>query len=332
MRVKTRWILLGLVFAGGCGVPEPGDLEGDGGELDAAAPPPGDAAPPPRDGAVSVDGSSAPSCRAGGVPGVCIDIATCAGTHTAGLCPGPANIQCCTPRTGTVAMCDPAAMPTPNTGLTEAPGQGGCLPGMLRVAAFCVDRYEASLQLTTGAEWSPYWNPGTRAVRALSRAGAVPQGYINGRQAAAACAAAGKRLCTDQEWLRACRGPTSTTFPYGNTRMTGVCNDDRIKHPAVEYFGTSDPSVYGMIQHPCLNQLDHSVDPSGQRTGCVTTEGALDMMGNLHEWTADPAGTFRGGYYMDTTRNGPGCLYATTAHDTSHWDYSTGFRCCANPQ
>ena len=54
-------------------------------------------------------------------------------------------------------------------------------------------------------------------------------------------------------------------------------------------------------------------------------------MGNLHEWTADPSGTFRGGFYVDTTINGPGCLYATTAHDTGHWDYSTGFRCCADP-
>ena len=56
----------------------------------------------------------------------------------------------------------------------------------------------------------------------------------------------------------------------------------------------------------------------------------LDMMGNLHEWTANPAGTFRGGFYVDTTVNGEGCLYDTTAHDVLHWDYSTGFRCCAD--
>jgi sulfatase modifying factor 1 len=41
---------------------------------------------------------------------------------------------------------------------------------------------------------------------------------------------------------------------------------------------------------------------------------------------------FRGGYYVDTSLNGNGCLYATTAHDTSYWDYSTGFRCCADLQ
>ena len=41
-------------------------------------------------------------------------------------------------------------------------------------------------------------------------------------------------------------------------------------------------------------------------------------------------GTFRGGYYQDTHRNGDGCTYRTTAHDVSYHDYSTGFRCCAD--
>ena len=33
---------------------------------------------------------------------------------------------------------------------------------------------------------------------------------------------------------------------------------------------------------------------------------------------------------FDTVKNGNGCLYRTTAHSYSHWDYSTGFRCCAD--
>lgn len=55
------------------------------------------------------------------------------------------------------------------------------------------------------------------------------------------------------------------------------------------------------------------------------------MMGNLNEWTADANGTYRGGYYVDTAINGQGCLYTTTAHDMDYLDYSTGFRCCADP-
>jgi hypothetical protein len=221
--------------------------------------------------------------------------------------------------------CDPAAMPLPNEGLVEEPGTGGCPAGMVRVDVFCIDRFEASLE-----GWSPYFNPGAAPPAARSLRGAVPQAYISGVQAGAACAAAGKRLCTDAEWLRACGGPAGTTYPYGDTLAPGACNDARAVHPAVEYFGTTDPSIWSMLDHPCLDQLPDSLDPAGANAACVAAEGAYDLMGNLHEWTADPAGTFRGGFYVDTVINGPGCLYATTAHDASYWDYSTGFRCCAD--
>ena len=54
------------------------------------------------------------------------------------------------------------------------------------------------------------------------------------------------------------------------------------------------------------------------------------MVGNLDEWTADPSGTFQGGYYLDTHLNGDGCEYRTMAHEAWYHDYSTGFRCCAD--
>lgn len=184
--------------------------------------------------------------------------------------------------------------------------------------------------IADGSSHSPFQNPGTASVRAVSIGGAIPQAYINGVQAAAACEASGKRLCTDTEWLRACEGPMGTTYPYGDTKEPGVCNDARAVHPAVEYFGTNASWIWSELGNACIDQLPDSLDPTGSRQGCVTADGMFDMMGNLHEWTADPAGTFRGGFYVDTVLNGPGCLYATTAHDTSHWDYSTGFRCCAD--
>ncbi len=271
------------------------------------------------------------ACSVSGIPGTCQLVSECAGVATAGHCPGPTEIQCCTAPYDAGPMCDPSAMPTPNDGLTEGPGDPGCPSGMLRVDTFCIDRYEASLERVSGGTWSPYHNPGTERVRAVSIANAVPQAYISGTQAAAACGEAGKRLCTDVEWLRACQGPSGYTFPYGNTREDGVCNDARAVHPAIERFGTSDDWIWSELGDACIDQLPDSLALTGSHPGCITTEGALDMMGNLHEWTADPAGTFRGGYYVDTVLNGPGCLYATTAHDVSHWDYSTGFRCCADP-
>ncbi len=295
-------------------------------------------------------------CKVGGVSGFCGDVSKCAGTATPGYCPGPASIQCCTPKgetgpppadagdTGGWCPTDPTS--SPNAGLTEEPGDGGCPKGMLRVAAtpsFCVDRFEANVEVQDAGAWkpwSPYYPPPTLGlIRAISLRGAVPQGYISGDQAQRACMGSKKRLCTNEEWLRACQGPKSTTYPYGTTRVAGTCNDARTPHPAVQCFGTSASWIWGEIGWPGINQQAKTVDRTGARTGCVTAEGAFDMMGNLHEWIYDDpskyptpvkAIDFRGGFYADTVVNGEGCLYRTSAHGFTHWDYSTGFRCCAD--
>ncbi len=275
------------------------------------------------------------ACSVAGVPGVCVHVDDChaPNSSTPGLCPGPAGIQCCAELTNPF-MCDPADHPQPNAGMFEAVRAPGCPAGMIDVAGFCIDRYEAFLVEVQAngstTAWSPYHHPGMRRVRAMSAAGAVPQGYIDGRSAEAACLEAGKRLCSDDEWLRACQGSGGATFPYGEVRQGGDCNDARAVHPAIELFG-NDPNPFSRIQEPCINQLPDSVDPSGTNSACISEDGVFDMMGNLHEWTAASSGIFRGGYYVDTYRNGPGCLYRTTAHGRGHWDYSTGFRCCADP-
>ena len=337
------WCLcMGALLVAGCGEPMPAPDAGgamDASGFDARVEQDAGTSPDAWMLDASVPDSSLPdggwgACSVDGVAGECIDVSACDGERMAvpGHCPGPASIQCCVPM-GSTTMCDPAVMPTPNEGLTEEAGEDGCPSGMVRVTPdFCVDRFEASLMEIRAdgseASWSPFHNPGTRRMRAVSLRGAVPQGYITGVQAAAACSEAGKRLCTDTEWLRACQGSAGTTYPYGATRMTGVCNDHRDVHPAVERFGTSADWIWSRLGDACINQLPMSLALTGDYEGCESESGALDMMGNLHEWTADPAGTFRGGFYVDTVLNGNGCLYRTTAHDTGHWDYSTGFRCC----
>jgi len=266
-------------------------------------------------------------CSVDGAPGLCLDVAICPGTSTPGRCPGPAQIQCCT---DPQEACDPTAAPTPNAGLVETPIDPRCPDGMVVAGSACIDQFEASLVRADGTgSWSPYLNPGSTAVRAVSLAYAVPQAYISGQQAEQACNLAGKRLCTDAEWLAACQGPGALTYPYGSTRQPGRCNDARGTHPAYEYFGTTDSSVFNMLDNRCLNQLPAGLALTGQYAGCESPAGAFDMMGNLHEWTSAPQGTFRGGFYVDTRINGNGCQYRTTAHGRSYWDYSTGFRCCA---
>lgn len=204
---------------------------------------------------------------------------------------------------------------------------GPCPREMALAGSTCVDRWEASL-----IDWSPYEVP-TGGV-ATSEAGVPPQGYISGEVAEAACEAAGKRLCSLDEWMRACGGPDGTTWPYGNTYDPTACNDTyEGGHPVVDYFGTSD-GVWDMehMNDPGINQQENTVALTGSNPGCVSADGIYDLHGNLHEWISDPDGTFKGGFYADAEINGPGCTYTTTAHELGYHDYSTGFRCCMDPR
>ncbi len=212
---------------------------------------------------------------------------------------------------------------------------GPCPAGMVEVAGFCVDRAEAALEAWDGARWvarSPYLTVDGDTVRAVVAWQAVPQGYISGDEAETACRNAGKRLCTSEEWLRACQGPKGLTWPYGSSWQAGACNDDYAgSHPVVDYFGTSS-GVWDSehMNDPGINQQPGTVAPGGTFTACRSAEGAYDLHGNLHEWVADADGTFRGGFYADASINGAGCTYRTTAHSRSYHDYSTGFRCCVD--
>jgi formylglycine-generating enzyme len=203
----------------------------------------------------------------------------------------------------------------------------------------CVDLFEASLVVVgpndTTTPWPAFQSPEPmRTYRAVSLEGVMPQAYISGIQAAAACGAANKRLCQAVEWRLACGGSGKTTYPYGPTHAPGKCND-RGKSPMLALYPQVERgfNLVGAIEmnDPRLNQLAGTVAKTGEFADCVNDFGIHDMVGNLHEWTADPNGTFQGGYYLDTSQNGDGCSYRTAAHDFAYHDYSTGFRCCADP-
>lgn len=164
---------------------------------------------------------------------------------------------------------------------------------------------------------------------ARSRLGARPSGYLTGLVAAAACQAAGKRLCKPAEWLTACRGEQDRKFPYGPTYRQGACNVFRHTHPAAVLHG--NPSV-GHLD-PRLNRVTEAGLPllrsTGATEGCASTWGddrIFDMVGNLDEWVADKSGAFAGGFYARATR--AGCDALITAHPRRYLDYSLGTRCC----
>ena len=98
-----------------------------------------------------------------------------------------------------------------------------------------------------------------------------------------------------------------------------------------------------------LNTLEGGLAKSGEYAGCVSDHRVFDMVGNLHEWvstkvTPDMVGSgktnipglyvvpgngmFLGGFYSLE----PSCGYRIIAHPFSHFDYSTGFRCCKDAE
>ena len=244
------------------------------------------------------------------------------------------------------------AMPGPGREWDEGPElvrsaeAGDCPDGMASIGgAFCIDRYEAATATVASprkgkrapkvtGNHSPFEPIEGAHVMAVSKKGRTPQGYISRNEAEEACLNAGKRLCTDDEWLTACKGKSPTLYPYGEEHVAGRCNDSGISSFNLLFGpGNNEPpeqSAYTRenMNDPRLNKMKGTVAKTGAFAKCKNAYKVFDMVGNLHEWTADPKGTFRGGFYLDTSINGKGCEYRTGAHDAKYHDYSTGFRCC----
>lgn len=247
-----------------------------------------------------------------------------------------------------------------------------CPKEMVRVkGTLCVDRYEASMvEEGSGTPITPYYPPNRARARlfeatwiknkgsgneleqsmelpilpawekqrdfvpkAESRKGSVPQAYATGEDAQRACTAAGKRLCTLDEWRTACRGEAGFDFPYGEKYAQGKCNIFGPAHPGILLYDTPT------INHtdPRFNLVKHKGKPLLNRTGAMETckstwedDAIYDMVGNVDEWIDDPEGTFVGGFYARAKKDG--CMSIVTAHGFDYADYSTGVRCCKNAE
>jgi formylglycine-generating enzyme required for sulfatase activity len=171
---------------------------------------------------------------------------------------------------------------------------------------------------------------GAYRFAAVSRARVVPHGYLTFHAAKKACSAAGKRLCTEDEWVTACRGRADTKFPYGAHYAAARCNVHRPLHPGAVLHGNASMG----LTDPRLNLVvEAGRDPLLRLTGATPScasawdDGAIyDMVGNLDEWIDDPSGVFVGGFYARTSTKG--CDTKVRGHAPSYYDYSTGTRCC----
>jgi len=247
--------------------------------------------------------------------------------------------------------------------MVHIPSQAGASPA----AGLCIDRFESQMvDRATGVALSPdypttpkltghvlaAWATGHRRtgnlharamplppllravtaapkIIARSRAGVIPSGYLSGFTAADACQGAGKRLCTLDEWKRACRGQQDRKFPYGKDYEHGVCNVYRYAHPAATLHGNA---AIGHLD-PRLNRVTQAGAPMLRRTGATSRcasrwgeDAVYDMVGNLDEWVDKKGGAFAGGFFSRSSRSG--CSAAISVHPRRYLDYSLGTRCC----
>lgn len=211
--------------------------------------------------------------------------------------------------------CAPSPAPEPGQVLLaeEASVDSGvalpCPADTVAFAGFCMDRYEAPNQ-----------------------AGMPPLAMRNATDGVAFCTAHGKRLCSEAEWVRACRGPSGLLYPYGNTYQHSRCNDDKVwKVPGWTVLGTW-PSAAAQAEARRLYQAD----PSGSRSGCVSTEGVQDLTGNVAEWVVR---SFPNSHNYDHVLKGcywsgcyggspPSCSFVNPKHPGGFRTYEAGFRCC----
>ena len=128
--------------------------------------------------------------------------------------------------------------------------------------------------------------------------GRTPKVNVTFDGAAGLCKAAGKRLCADSEWQRACGGG----FPYGKSFDAGRCNTEDADGEA------------------------RSLSEAGRFPRCRSAFGAYDMSGNAAEWTSDQ--TVRGGDY--TSADDDAACGAGGKRAAGSARPSIGFRCCAD--
>lgn len=177
----------------------------------------------------------------------------------------------------------------------DANGQCDCPNDMVLIPTkqFCIDKYEASE------------GPNGKAQSIYSE---YPWVNINWTNAKDACEAAGKRLCTADEWKDACQGPGTTIYPYGNIYEPRTCNGNNLWDG-----GGTEAAM-----------------PTGSMVGCQGGyTGLFDMSGNVREWVStriDGGYPVLGGAYL----SGPVGLMCDNTYGSGQGSVNDGmgFRCC----
>jgi formylglycine-generating enzyme required for sulfatase activity len=226
--------------------------------------------------------------------------------------PGPGKVppQAPRPRPGT----QPAPPPDPGAGEAMAPA-GRCPPVMKLVSGGTFKRGAAQDDKDKGFD-----EPVLESVEVPSfcideyehpnQPGVLPTVNVSWEEAQQSCMKGGKRLCTEEEWEKACKGPGNARFPYGNDFDPNLCNTDDAQG------------------------RDRPLAEAGRFLQCRSAYQVADLSGNAAEWTSSVFGntlssrTLKGGAF-DRSIHAVRCSARLSAVP-SEQEPTVGFRCCAD--
>ena len=140
--------------------------------------------------------------------------------------------------------------------------------------------------------------------------------HIGYRDAEAYCQWVGKRLPTEAEWEKACRGTDGRKFPWGNEWKEGRYTSTRYEDPK--------------------GVLHHRVSPVWKYPYASNPYGAMDMIGNVWQWCSDES-RLNERYIFRVLKGNPHAFrpYCSSRRAIDEKDDAmvhTGFRCAKDVQ
>ena len=148
----------------------------------------------------------------------------------------------------------------------------------------------------------------------------IPANGMSWFAARDACEAAGKRLCTEEEWVSACQGA-----PAVDDNGDGAFADDMVEGTTYPYSDYHNPrACWDAKKRDAFRPVY-----TGEMPACVSRDGVYDLTGNMEEWvgTTPETAVLIGGAF-DTSKDFARCYRRNDTFGPGLANIRTGFRCC----